>query len=203
LTSPSHSYSSDGTYTVALRVRDDDGGVSAVRTAEVTVSSAPTDLLYFSMANNASVGGVSAANEDILALEADGGVRMIFDGSDVGLSSRTLAGFSITGPNEILMAFTSSTSLPGLGTVDDSDIVRFTATSLGNNTAGSFSIYFDGSDVGLTNNNERLSAFHSLPDGRLIISTTGSASVPGASAAAQDLLLFNPSSLGSNTSGSW
>ena len=41
LTSPSETYANDGERTVALRVRDGDGGVSAVQTATVTVSNVP------------------------------------------------------------------------------------------------------------------------------------------------------------------
>ena len=38
LTSPSHAYASLGTYTVALRASDDDGGVSSLATATVTIA---------------------------------------------------------------------------------------------------------------------------------------------------------------------
>ena len=41
LTSPSNTYNNDGSKTVALRVRDDDGGVSTIRTAAVTISNVP------------------------------------------------------------------------------------------------------------------------------------------------------------------
>ena len=44
-----------------------------------------------------------------------------------------------------LMSFDTAASIGALGTVDDSDIVQFDATSLGTNTVGSFSFYFDGS----------------------------------------------------------
>jgi PKD repeat protein len=38
LTNPSHTYDSEGTYTVALCVSDDDGGVSTISTATVTIT---------------------------------------------------------------------------------------------------------------------------------------------------------------------
>ena len=41
LTGPSNTYTNDGARTVALRVRDDDGGLSTVRTADVTISNVP------------------------------------------------------------------------------------------------------------------------------------------------------------------
>ena len=62
--------------------------------------------------------------------------------------------------------------------MDDSDVVLFTATSLGYNTTGTFSVYFDGSDVGLANNAEDVDAIEILPTGELVVSTSGNFSVP-------------------------
>jgi len=87
--------------------------------------------------------------------------------------------------------------------VDDLDIIRFIPTSLGINTDGSFQWYFDGSDVDLTTTAEDLDAIDFAPDGRLIVSTTGSFSVTGASGNDEDLLAFTPTSLGATTSGTW
>ena len=44
-----------------------------------------------------------------------------------------------------------------------------------------------------------------LPDGRLLISTSGKATVPGVTAEDEDLLLFTPAvgGLGANTAGTW
>ena len=51
------------------------------------------------------------------------------------------------------------------------DVLRFDATSLGANTAGMFSMYLDGSDVGLDASADSIDALGLLPDGRLSIST--------------------------------
>ena len=143
------------------------------------------------------------ANEDILAF--DGAVfSLFFDGSDVGLSGFTIDAFSIISPTEILMSFTAAGAIPGIsGTVDDSDIVKFTATSLGPNTAGSFELYFDGSDVELTFGSEDIDAIELLPNGHLLISMVGSFIVGGLTGADADILEFTPSSLGDNTAGTW
>ena len=163
----------------------------------------PADRLYFSLLNSATVGGVSAANEDILAQDVNGNFRKLFDGSDVGLSALTLDAFDVISANQILLSFTAATNIPGAGTVDDSDLVLFTASSLGETTAGSFSLYFDGSDVGLTTDNEDIDSVERLADGRLVFSTLGSASVTGASGQGEDLLVFTPTSLGATTAGTW
>jgi len=89
------------------------------------------------------------------------------------------------------------------GTVDDSDIIRFDASSLGQTTAGTFLMYFDGSDVGLSSSGEDVDAFELLASGALLVSAQGSVSVPGASGADEDLLAFTPSSLGPTTSGTF
>ena len=128
---------------------------------------------------------------------------MYFDGSDVGLSVQ-VDDFDIVSTNTILLSFFNNVTIPGIGSVGDNDIVQFTATSLGSNTAGTFSLYFDGEDVGLEKNPENINAFDLLPDGRLLISTTGHTSVPGIKGAQdEDILVFTPTSLGANTAGTW
>ena len=162
-------------------------------------------MIYVSSTTGGTAGSaVSFANEDILVRDQNSGAwSLYFDGSDVGLSGVDLTAFVLQGDGSILMSFTPAASISGLGTVDDSDVVRFTPTSLGSTTAGSFSWYFDGSDVGLSGANEVIDALAIAPDGRLIISTSGSVSVPGVSGADEDLLAFTPTALGSATSGSW
>lgn len=131
---------------------------------------------------------------------------MVLDGSDVGLSgssSRNIDAFAIQSDGSILLSVVSETSLPDVGSVDDSDIVRFVPTSLGSNTAGTFEWYFDGSDVGLSSSGEDVDAISLLSGGDLVISTSGSYFVSGASGGDEDLILFTPTSLGASTSGSW
>ena len=127
---------------------------------------------------------------------------MFFDASDMGVGT-DLDAFHIIDSISILMSFDKPVSIPGLGQIDDFDIVRFTATSSGNSTAGSFSLYFDGSDVGLDSTQEDIDALTVLSDGRIIISTSGSFSLPGVSGKDEDLLAFTPNTLGAATSGSW
>ena len=104
----------------------------------------------------------------------------------------------------ILLSFVSATTIPDVGNVDDSDIVRFVPSSLGASTAGTFEWYFDGSDVGLTTNGEDIDAIAIVQNGRLLISTSGGSNVPGAgSNADEDILAFEATQLGATTSGTW
>jgi hypothetical protein len=109
----------------------------------------------------------------------------------------------VQGDGSLLLSFDSSITVTGLGTVDDSDIVRFTPTSTGSNTAGSFAWYFDASDVSLTTDNEDVDAIGFAPDGRLVISTFGDFSVTGASGTDEDLAVFTATQFGATTSGTW
>jgi len=103
----------------------------------------------------------------------------------------------------ILLSFATPFTL-GTLSVDPWDVLQFDATSLGTNTAGTFSLYFDGSDVGLDDSvNEVLDGLAILPDGRLLLSTNGSFILPGLSGKDEDILAFTPGTLGENTTGSW
>jgi hypothetical protein len=160
-------------------------------------------VIYLSSSTNGNSGGVAYNDEDIVAYNtATGTWSMYFDGSDVGIGGDINA-FALMSDGTILLSIDAAASVGSLGTVDDSDIIRFTPTSLGTNTAGSFSWYFDGSDVGLSTNDEDIDAIDFAPDGRLLISTIGSFSVSGASGNDEDLVAFSPTALGSTTSGTW
>lgn len=121
---------------------------------------------------------------------------MFFDGSAAGVTV-DLNAFDIQADGTILMSFDTAVTIGSLGTVDDSDIVRYTPST------GTFAWYFDGSDVGLTTSGEDIDAIGFAPDGRLLISTTGDPSVTGVSGSDEDLLAFAATSLGSTTAGTW
>jgi len=165
------------------------------------------NTIFVSSTSGGNAGGVNFKDEDILAYETDNGIwTMYFDGSDVGLSgsgARDVDAFHLLPNDDILFSVVSPTTLPDVGEVDDSDIVRFIPSSLGPNTGGTFELYFDGSDVGLSTNGEDIDAIHVLDNGDLIISTKGNYSVSGVSGGDEDLLRFSPTTPGDYTSGSW
>ncbi len=186
--------------------RINDSSETDVATVTVTVddvqSNQPDFLLAFT--NAATLSGIRVEDEDIVLYDGDN-FSLFFDGSDVGLCTPKLriAAFDAISDTEILMSFNQEVSIEGIGLVDDSDVVKFTATSLGQSTAGTFEMYLDGSDVGLVRGWEDIDALTQLPDGSLLISTIGRNTVPEFRGSSEDLLLFSPSSLGETTSGSW
>jgi hypothetical protein len=160
------------------------------------------DTLFLGSTSGGQVGTLKFADEDILRLSA-GTWALYFDGSDVGLGPTDVDAFAVLTDNSLLMSLTSTATVPGLNTVEPTDLIRFVPASLGTTTAGSFQWYLDGSDVGLDTSGENIDGVDLLADGRLIVSTISSINVPGATGADEDLLAFTPSQLGANSSGSW
>ena len=173
-------------------------------TATPTQTPIPGARLYLGSSSSGTAGGVSFADEDVLIKDMGSGAWALFiDGSDIGLAGTDIDAFDLQSDGSMLMSLDTAFTLSGFGAVDDSDILRFTPTSTGSTTAGSWSWYLDGSDVGLSTNDEDVDAFALLADGRLLVSTLGNVAVTGASGADEDLLAFTPTALGSSTSGTW
>ena len=190
---PSQTFTPTSTFTPGL----------PTATPTITPTSLPSgNSLYASFASNGSVGGVSFADEDVLKF--DGSTwSLFFDGSDVGVGSADVFAFHPLDQDSFLLAFTAAVTVGGQ-TYAPTDIVRFDATSLGVNTAGTFSLYFNGIDVGFDATSENIDALDILLDGRILISTTGNPTVPGLSGLAdEDILAFTPATLGTTTSGTW
>lgn len=165
---------------------------------------ATDDLIYVSSTSNGTVGGIKFADEDMLIYNtAANSWSIYFDGSDVMPTSFDIDGFFPLSDGSILLSFVADATLNPLGLVDDADIVRFTPTSLGTVTAGSFQWYFDGSDVALTTSSEDLDALAVLSDGRLVLSAVSTLDVPGLIARDEDLVTFTPTQLGETTAGAW
>jgi hypothetical protein len=164
-----------------------------------------SDLVVWMSFNGTTVipGLGSVEDEDIVAYESASGTwSMVFDGSDVGLAGVTIDGMARDADGNILLSFTSMFSL-ARNFVDDSDIVRFTPTSLGATTTGSFSFLLDASDVGLTYESEDVDAIDVADDGRVIVSTSGPFDATGASGGGEDLVVFNATAFGLSTFGSF
>lgn len=169
---------------------------------EFTLTPSFGDLLI-TPRDNGIAGGVYYRDEDLLSYDKNTGKwSLLFDGSDVGITTDVNA-FDILEDGSILMSFEIETVVAGLDPVDDSDIVRFTPTSLGTTTSGAFAWYLDRSDVELTTDSEDIDAL-SLVSGTLILSMLGDPVVPGVTGARdEDLLRFTPTQLGETSADSW
>jgi len=160
-------------------------------------------LLYVSSTSSVMVGGLRANDEDILAYNHANGVwAMLFDGSDVGISGDVDA-FAFLDNGALLLSLDAPATLPGLGAVDDSDIVQFSPTQLGSVTSGSFTLWLDGSDVGLSDEAEDIDVIDFAPDGRLLISPSDGLTVGAITGRDEDLFVLNNARFGEASSGDW
>src|SRR5262249_8472275 len=108
------------------------------------------------------------------------------------------------------LVLSTSDNVSVVGNTADVDLLAFTPTSLGANTAGSWELYFDGSDVGLADStSEDVDGLIVRPGAvpgampTLYFSTLGKFTVPGLSGSDEDVFSFEPSSLGPDTAGSY
>jgi arylsulfatase A-like enzyme len=169
---------------------------------------APITKLLVSLAVDGKVGGIVTREEDIIAYDFyTQSWSMVFDGSTFGLGAVDINAFFDHNGDFLLLSTDRPVTLPGVGKVDDSDIVKFVPKVRGDYRAGHFELYFDGSAVGLTTNAEDIDALSLLPDGRLIISLTddgGRVTIGGADFRVQDedILVFTGKT-GASTSGKW
>lgn len=187
-----------------------DGQLTATATVTIDVQA----LYYFSTTAGGTLrssdgSSLSFTSADILSLTVSAAgtykYQMAFDGSDVGLttSSENIDAFAFLGDGSILISTVGGFSVPGVSGSGE-DLLRFFPSSLGTVTSGSWSLYFDGSDVGLSGSAENVDAVAVLADGRVLISIAGSGSVSGVSLFQdEDLLAFTPTSLGTTTTGRW
>jgi len=110
-------------------------------------------VLYFSTFGNTNPPGVggTADDADIYSWNGTSFARYL-DASTAGFASAAnVDGFVRIDATRFLMSFATDTSVPGLGTVQDEDVVYF--------NAGTWTVYFDGTAQGLTNNNQDIDAF--------------------------------------------
>ena len=161
----------------------------------------PSTLLYFSTAGNSNPPNVTGSPDDADIYGWDGAAfSRLIDASGIGSlglpGGANVDGFSRVDDTHFYMSFDGTVDPPGaLGNVDDSDIVYY--------DAGTWSLFFDGSDVGLTTNGEDVDAFDILSDGSLVISTIDGGGVPGVSFNDEDLVRCGSFVSGSNTSCAW
>ena len=96
----------------------------------------------------------------------------VFDATGVGLpGNANVDGLMLVNANHFYLSFNGTlTFVPGLGYVEDEDVVEY------NN--GVWSLYFDGTAQGLTANGHDLDAIN-IVGSTLYFSTVGNGNVPG------------------------
>jgi len=115
-------------------------------------------------------------------------------------NAEDLDAIAVTPGGKLVVSTTGSFSVTGVSG-NDEDLVVFTATQLGATTAGTWAMYFDGSDVALNQSaTENVSGNWIDPGtGQIYLSTVGAFSVPGVSGDGADIFICTPGSLGPTT----
>lgn len=135
--------------------------------------------VYVSAPGNGNVAGIAYADEDVLMQDtATGQWTKVFDGTNAGLPAAAdidaLDYQNVNLHSMFYLSFDKPVAVPGLGTVDDSDVV-LRSCFLG---TCAWSLTFDGSAHGLTTAAEDIDGLDVLPAGNLLISTSGNFNVP-------------------------
>jgi len=125
--------------------------------------------------------------------------ELYFKGANVGLGPSSQVGgekidaIGFLPDGRLLVSTNGNFSVPGVSGADE-DLIAFTATSLGETTSGSWQLYFDGSDVGLSDggNDEDVEGASIDNDGNIYLTTNGNFSVPGASGDGADIFRCIP-----------
>ena len=109
----------------------------------------------------------------------------IFDAAgtrSAGLAgSANIDGYDRVDDTHFYVSFATDTAVPGLGTVQDEDVVYFNGTS--------WSMYFDGTARGLTSSNQDLDAIN-VSGGVLYFSTVGNTAPTGVGGTADDADIY-------------
>jgi len=111
--------------------------------------------------------------------------------------------FGLLPDGRLLVSTLGNVSVTGASGADEV-LLAFTPTALGSTTSGTWAMYFDGSDVGLSNtSNEDVNGVWVDATGKIYLTTLGSFSVTGVSGDGSDIFVCTPGSLGSTTTCTW
>lgn len=173
----------EGGYTLMVRVRDAAGNWSVSSSGGLQVQAA----LWFSTSGNSVVPGVggTADDSDIYNWNHTAFSRAI----DATIAPYNLPGaanvdgFDQVSANQFYLSFTGQVFVPGIGNVEDEDVLFYDGTS--------WSLFFDGSAHGLGgNNNLDLDAI-SVSGTTLYFSVLGNAQPPGVTGTADDADIYS------------
>ncbi len=158
-----------GAHTLWVRGRDVAGNWGAAASGAFQVS---RFLLYFSTAGNANPPGVGGTADDADVYGWTGAAfARVVDATAIGVpAGANVDGLKVIDATHFYASFSGDTTLPGLGAVQDEDVVRY--------DAGTWSVFFDGTAHGLTTAALDIDAFD-VVGGVLYFSTAGAANPPG------------------------
>jgi FtsP/CotA-like multicopper oxidase with cupredoxin domain len=159
----------EGNHTIFVHSKDSSGNWGAMSTVVLNIYHS----LYFSTLGNTNPPGVGGTADDADIYFWNGtAFSRVVDASVAPYSlpsGANVDGFDRVDATHFYMSFSSDTTVSGLGTVQDEDIVYY--------NAGIWSVYFDGTAYGLTANNLDIDAFN-ISGGVLYFSILGNTNPP-------------------------
>ncbi|MFT3894359.1 MAG: multicopper oxidase domain-containing protein [Anaerolineales bacterium] len=141
-------YNDNGTWSVYF-----DGTAQGLGASNLDAISVVGGTLYFSTSDTTLPSGVGGVGDDADIYSWDGSAfARVFDATAQGWSSNNVDGFTYIDATHFYLSYSSTgTSVAGLGTVQDEDVVYF--------NDGNWSVYFDGTVNGLTTTSLDVDAF--------------------------------------------
>jgi Multicopper oxidase len=130
-----------------------DGSANGIASTDIDAISTTGNMLYFSTDNNDNLPGVTGAagdDADIYRYNGPGSFTRVIDASAVGWSTDNVDGLTFVDATHVYLSYGVDTTVPGLGAVADEDVVYRNGTT--------WSMYFDGSVVGMTDANLNVDA---------------------------------------------
>ncbi len=170
----------EGSNTLRVRARDAAGNWSAVATTTLTVSR----RLYFSTLGNTNPPGVAGTADDAdIYLWSGSAFSRFIDVSTLGIpTGANVDGYDRVDNTHFYVSFSADTTVPGLGAVQDEDVLYY--------NAGTWSVFFNGTAHGLTAANLDLDAI-SVSGGIVYFSTAGNTNPPGVAGTADDADVYS------------
>jgi len=188
-----------GNYTISVRARDAAGNWSATDSVSLEVTQGPPTaptMLYFSTAGNGSVPGVGTPNDDADIYLWDGTLfSRIFDGTaEGGLPGNTGIDALAFDGGLYYVSFNRNggTNVPGLGVIQDEDVVTYNPTDF------QWELFSAGIDIcdGLdASNGHDIDAFD-IVNGVVYFSTEGDAPIAGLAGPFDDADIYSVDAAG-------
>jgi len=174
---------SEGARTLTVRVRDAAGNWSVTASTVLQVQAA----LSFSTLGNTNPPGVAGTADDADIYSWSGtAFGRVIDASIAPYNlpgSANVDGFDRVDATHFYVSFADQVNVPGIGTVQDEDVVFY--------NAGTWSLYFTGSAHGLGGNNNLDVDAISVVGSTLYFSTLGNANPPGVGGTADDADIYS------------
>ena len=170
---------SNGDHTIYVHAKDAAGNWGDMSTTILTIQK----WLYLSTVGSTNPPGVSgtADDSDILLWNGTAYSRLV-DATTIGIpSNANVDGFDRVDDTHFYLSFSGDTTITGLGSVQDEDIVYY--------SAGIWSVYFDGTAAGLTAANQDIDAFN-IVGSTIYFSTSGNTNPPGVTGTADDADIY-------------